>query len=62
MGLSYLFITHNIGVVACVADHVAVMRQGRMLELGPAVSLLQHPTHPYTPELLATVPKVAVRR
>ncbi len=62
MGLSYLFITHNIGVVACVADHVAVMRQGRMLEMGPAVSLLQHPTHPYTQELLATVPKVAVRR
>ncbi|MEO7852249.1 MAG: ABC transporter ATP-binding protein [Rubrivivax sp.] len=59
MGLSYLFITHNIAVVETIADEVAVMQGGRIVEQGPAAKLLDSPTHPYTVELLAAVPRMA---
>ena len=55
MGLSYLFITHNIGVVECVADQVAVMRQGRIVEMGAAEQVLSQPCESYTSELLSAV-------
>ena len=58
MGMSYLFITHNIGVVEYIADRVAVMRAGELLEHGPALQVLDHPTHDYTRTLLAAVPRV----
>ena len=58
--MSFLFITHNIGVVEYVADQVAVMRAGRIEEIGPAHSVLEHPQHPYTRTLLAAVPRVSV--
>ena len=56
LGLSYLFITHNIGVVAYAADDVAVMQGGRIVEQGPCRQVLERPAHAYTRELLASVP------
>ncbi len=61
MGLSYLFITHNIGVVECIADQVAVMRQGRIVEMGAAEQVLRAPAERYTRELLAAVPRIVQR-
>ncbi len=58
LGLSYLFITHNIGVVECIADEVAVMRGGRIVEAGPADAVLGAPREAYTRELLASVPRL----
>jgi peptide/nickel transport system ATP-binding protein len=58
MGMSYLFITHNIGVVEYIADRVAVMQAGELLEQGPASEVLERPIHDYTRSLLAAVPRV----
>jgi oligopeptide transport system ATP-binding protein len=55
-GLSYLLITHNVAAVRFVADRVAVMYLGRLVEVGPVREVLQHPVHPYTKALLAAVP------
>lgn len=54
--ISYLFITHNISVVAYLADEVAVMYLGRIVEQGPVARVLDHPAHPYTQALLSAVP------
>ena len=59
LGLAYLFITHNIGVVEYIADHVAVMQAGRIVEQGPGEAVLQRPQHEYTRTLLAAVPRLA---
>ena len=48
LGVSYLFITHNIGVVEYIADHVAVMQEGRIGESGVADAVLRYPRSPYT--------------
>ena len=56
LGVSYLFITHNMSVVSYLADEVAVMYQGAIVEHGDAVSVLQRPQHEYTKKLLAAVP------
>ncbi len=58
LGVSYLFITHNIGVVEYIADEVAVMRGGAIVEQGPAYGVLDHPRDPYTQRLLAAVPRL----
>jgi peptide/nickel transport system ATP-binding protein len=60
MGLSYLFITHNIGVVEYIADEVAVMRGGSLVERGASTEVLSRPQHEYTRTLLAAVPRVEV--
>ena len=57
-GAAYLFISHDLGVVAHVADEVAVMQRGRLVETGPTDRVLRAPEHPYTRLLLASVPRV----
>ena len=54
-GLSYLFITHNMGVVSYIADDVLVMRAGKAVELGPCEQLFTSPKEAYTKQLLASV-------
>ena len=55
-GLTYVFITHNLSVVAHVADRIAVMYLGRLVELGDTEALLARPLHPYTEALLSAEP------
>jgi peptide/nickel transport system ATP-binding protein len=57
-GLSYLFITHNIGVVEYIADRIAVMQRGRIEETGLSQAVLSDPRSPYTRSLLAAVPRM----
>ncbi len=58
LGLAYLFITHNLGVVEYIAHKVAVMYQGRIVEQGEVDEVFSRPQHPYTQRLLAAVPKI----
>jgi peptide/nickel transport system ATP-binding protein len=58
LGLSYLFITHNLSVVSYLADRVAVMYLGRIVEEGPVAGVLESPLHPYTRALLSAVPVI----
>jgi ABC-type oligopeptide transport system ATPase subunit len=55
-GLTYIFISHSLPVVAQVATCIAVMRAGKFVEVGPAEQVLHQPAHPYTRELLSAVP------
>ncbi|HEY2460279.1 MAG TPA: ATP-binding cassette domain-containing protein [Candidatus Acidoferrum sp.] len=55
-GLTYIFISHSLPVVAQIATRIAVMRAGQFVELGAAEQVLHQPSHPYTRELLAAVP------
>jgi peptide/nickel transport system ATP-binding protein len=59
LGMAILLITHNLGIVGDLADHVAVMYAGQIVELAPARELLQRPLHPYTRALMASVPKLS---
>jgi len=56
LGLSMLFITHNLGVVRILSDRVAVMYLGRLVEVAPTAVLFERPAHPYTRTLLASIP------
>ena len=55
-GLTYVFITHDLGVVSHVSDRIAVMYLGRFMELGPAQAISERPLHPYTRALLSSEP------
>ena len=57
-GLTYLFITHNIAVVSWMAHRMAVMHEGRIVEQGDTVEILQNPQHEYTRTLLSAVPRL----
>jgi len=56
LGLTYMFISHNLAVVDYIADRIAVMCAGRLVELAPAGELFRNPLHPYTKALLSAVP------
>ena len=56
LGLTYLFISHNLAVVNYMADRVAVMYAGRIVEIGPCEIILKDPVHPYTRKLIAAIP------
>ncbi len=56
LGLTYLFISHDLAVVNYIADRIAVMCRGRLVELAPKALLFKNPRHPYTKALLASVP------
>ncbi len=58
LDVAYLFISHDISVVAHLADRVAVMHRGKIVELGAASTIMEAPQHPYTKKLLAAVPRI----
>lgn len=57
-GTAIIIVTHDIGVVRAMADTVLVLKDGKAVEYGPAVKVLEHPENPYTKKLLAAVPKL----
>jgi len=57
-GMGMIFITHDLGVIAEIADRVAVMYRGKVVEYGPVLSIFANPTHPYTKGLLACRPRL----
>jgi len=62
LGLAYVLVTHNVAAVRFVADRVAVMYLGEIVELGDVREVLEHPIHPYTKALLAALPETDVSR
>jgi peptide/nickel transport system ATP-binding protein len=56
LGITYLFITHDLSVARFMSDRLLVMSQGRLVESGPAAEVYAHPQHPYTQQLLAAIP------
>ena len=58
LGMAIFLITHNLGIVGDIADRVAVMYAGQIVEMGPARDVLQRPLHPYTQALIHSVPKL----
>src|SRR5215207_5805774 len=58
LGMAVMFITHNLGVIAQIADTVAIMYLGQVVEYGPVREILRNPKHPYTVELLRAVPRL----
>ena len=59
-GIAYLFISHSMPVVRYLSARIAVMYRGKLVELGTTEQITTRPTHPYTQQLLAAVPKVAI--
>jgi peptide/nickel transport system ATP-binding protein len=58
LGLTYLFISHDLGVVEHLSDRVVIMYLGRVVEIAPTADLFRQPNHPYTQGLLANVPRI----
>jgi oligopeptide/dipeptide ABC transporter ATP-binding protein len=62
LALTYLFISHDLNLVAYLADRIAVMFRGRIVELGSTAQILEQPLHPYTRRLFASVPRLTGER
>jgi peptide/nickel transport system ATP-binding protein len=62
LGLTYLFISHDLGVVEHVADRLVIMYLGRIVEIAPTTELFREPNHPYSKALLANVPRLDGRK
>jgi peptide/nickel transport system ATP-binding protein/glutathione transport system ATP-binding protein len=62
LGVSYVFISHDMAVVERISHQVGVMYLGRIVEIGPRAAVLENPSHPYTKSLLAAVPVADPRR
>jgi peptide/nickel transport system ATP-binding protein len=62
LNLTYLFISHDLGVVEHLSDRVVIMYLGRVVESGPTAEIFGHANHPYTQALLAEIPRLDVRR
>ena len=62
MGLTYLFITHNLSVVKHISDEIGVMYLGQMIERAPSAELFARPAHPYTKALLSAIPAPVLGR
>jgi len=62
VGLSYLFISHDMAVIERIAHRIAVMYAGQIVEIGDAASVLSSPQHSYTKRLIAAVPAIERRR
>jgi peptide/nickel transport system ATP-binding protein len=58
LGLSYIFISHDLGVIYHMSDRVLVMSAGRVVEQGDAVRIFSTPAHPYTQQLLSALPRL----
>jgi ABC-type dipeptide/oligopeptide/nickel transport system ATPase component len=62
LGMSLILITHNFGIIGGIADKVAVMYRGQIVESGPASEVLRAPQHPYTQALMACIPRLGERK
>lgn len=62
LGLSMIFVSHQLAVLASSADRIAVMRSGSIVEIGPTAQVLGSPQHPYTVDLIAAYPHPTFRR
>ncbi|MDN7181269.1 ATP-binding cassette domain-containing protein [Caballeronia sp. SEWSISQ10-4 2] len=62
LNLTYLFISHDLGVVEQLSDRVVIMYLGRVVESAPVEEIFQHPNHPYTQTLLAEIPRIDARK
>lgn len=60
LGLTYLFISHNLAVVRHMSDRIGVMYLGRLVEVGPAEQIFRHPQHPYTRMLIEAIPDLSM--
>jgi peptide/nickel transport system ATP-binding protein len=61
-GLTYLFVSHDLGLVRHISDRVAIMYLGRIVEIGPAAEIFAKPAHPYSAALIAAIPSAARRK
>jgi dipeptide transport system ATP-binding protein len=61
-GVAIILVTHDFGIVAAIADRVAVMYAGRIVEIGRTTDIFDHPAHPYTRALLRCLPDVELKR
>ena len=62
LDLTYLFISHDLGVVEHISDRVVIMYLGRVVEEAPSETVFAQPNHPYTQSLLASVPRIESRK